>query len=245
MESRPGAIEEEFISYSPMSDIAPEAADDMSIYEILPFEKTMSESEKDSEDGISAGNSVGDVGKPAGNNIENNRSDTTSTASGTGGNPINISVEEGKGKPKATNAVRTLPTAGASTSKAKTPLDSESTFSQDDFERLEKLRNIPLERLTGRQQDELHQVFYKKHAERDIRYMNTRWERPIHMYFESLTNVEEATQSSLDVLARTAISKPMENSFAVCTSVALTGLSVSVAGKVKILFEWDWCFCLR
>ena len=30
----------------------------------------------------------------------------------------------------------------------------------------------------------------------------------------------------------------------VCTSVALTGLSVSVAGKVKILFEWDWCFLL-
>ena len=38
VESRPGAIEEEFISYSPMSDIAPEGADDTSIYEILPFE---------------------------------------------------------------------------------------------------------------------------------------------------------------------------------------------------------------
>ena len=123
MESRPGAIEEEFISYSPMSDIAQEEADNMSVDEILPFEDTMSESGRNSEDGISAGISVGDVGKPAGNNIENNRSDTTSTASGTGGNPINISVEEGKGKPKATNAMRTLPTAGTSTSKAKTPLN--------------------------------------------------------------------------------------------------------------------------
>ena len=73
MESRPGAIEEKFISYSPMSDIAQEAADDMSVYEILPFEESMSESEKNSENGISAGISVGDFGKPAGNNIENNR----------------------------------------------------------------------------------------------------------------------------------------------------------------------------
>ena len=32
--------------------------------------------------------------------------------------------------------------------------------------------------------------------------------------------------------------------YILCTSVALTGQSVSVAGKVKILFEWDWCFCL-
>ena len=129
LESRPGAIEEEFISYSPMSDdIAQEAADDMSVYEILPFEETMSESGKNIEDGISAGISVGDVGKPAGNNIENNRSDFVFTTTGTGGNPINISVEEGKGKPKATNAMRTLPTAGASTTKAKAPLDSESTL---------------------------------------------------------------------------------------------------------------------
>ena len=78
---------------------------------------------------------------------------------------------------------------------------------------MEKLRNIPLERLTGRQQDELHQIFYKKHAERDIRYMNTRWERPIHMFFESLTNVEEATQSSLDVPARTTIPKLRSGEF--------------------------------
>ena len=69
-----GAIEEEFISYSPMSDIAPEETDDISVDDIIPFEDAMSDSEKNSEDGLSAGISVGDVGKPAGNNIENNRS---------------------------------------------------------------------------------------------------------------------------------------------------------------------------
>ena len=66
-----GAIEEAFISYSPMSDIVQEEQDDTSVDEILPFEETMSDSGKISEDGTIA-NSVGDVGKPAGNNIESN-----------------------------------------------------------------------------------------------------------------------------------------------------------------------------
>ena len=126
-----GAIEEEFISYSPMSDIAQEDTDDISVDEIIPCEDAMSDSGKNSEDGLSAGISVGDVSKPAGNNIENNRSDSVSATSGTGGNPINISVDEGKGKGKATAAIRTPSAAGASVAKAKAPMDSESTFSQD------------------------------------------------------------------------------------------------------------------
>ena len=39
-----GAIEEAFISYSPMSDIVQEEQDDTSVDEILPFEETMSDS---------------------------------------------------------------------------------------------------------------------------------------------------------------------------------------------------------
>ena len=58
LESRMGAIEEEFISYSPMSDIAPEEADDISVDEIIPYEDAMSDSGKNSEDGLSAGISV-------------------------------------------------------------------------------------------------------------------------------------------------------------------------------------------
>ena len=65
-ESSMGAIEEAFISYSPMSDIVQEEQDDTSVDEILPFEATMSDSGKISEDGTIA-NTVGDVGKPAGN----------------------------------------------------------------------------------------------------------------------------------------------------------------------------------
>ena len=90
-ESSMGAIEEAFISYSPMSEIAHEEPDDTSVDEILPFEETMS----DFEDGTIA-NSVGDVGKPAGNNIESNRSETLP------------SIEDAtEGESKATNAART------------------------------------------------------------------------------------------------------------------------------------------
>ena len=89
-----GAIVEAFISYSPMSDIVQEEQDDTSVDEILPFEETMSDSGRISEDGTIA-NSVGDVGKPAGINIESNRSG------------VNPSAEEATDvKSKATTAAR-------------------------------------------------------------------------------------------------------------------------------------------
>ena len=185
------AIEEAFISYSPMSDILNDEAEDASVDAIRPYEETMSDAGRNSEDGISAGNSTGDVGKPARNNIENNRSDTHSMSEDTFGNPINASIADGKRKAKADNATRISTQLGASMAKSSGVV--ESTFSQDDFDTLERLRNIPLERLTGSQQEELHNVFYKKHAERNIRYMNRKWERPLHAYFESLIEVEEDT----------------------------------------------------
>ena len=185
------AIEEAFISYSPMSDIVNDEAEEASVDAILPYEETMSDAGRNSEDGISAGNSIGDVGKPARNNIENNRSDTHSMSEDTFGNPINTSIADGKRRTKADNATRSSAPLGTSTAKASGVV--ESTFSQDDFATLERLRNIPLERLTGSQQEELHNVFYKKHAERNIRYMNRKWERPLHAYFESLIEVEEDT----------------------------------------------------
>ena len=70
----------------------------------------MSDSGRNSKGGISAEISFGDVGKPAGNNIENNRLDTRSAI---GGNLINTSVEDGKGKKKANNATRISATSGA------------------------------------------------------------------------------------------------------------------------------------
>ena len=73
-----GALEEAFISYSPMSDIGKEASDNESVGEILPFEEAEGSAES-SEDGISARISDGDVGKPAGNDIESNRSGLKST----------------------------------------------------------------------------------------------------------------------------------------------------------------------
>ena len=40
----PGALEESFISYSPMSDIVQDDTDDITVDAILPFEETMSDS---------------------------------------------------------------------------------------------------------------------------------------------------------------------------------------------------------
>ena len=193
-ESSMGAIEEAFISYSPMSDIVQEEQDDTSVDEILPFEEMMSDSGRFSEDGTIA-NSVGHVGKPAGNNIESNRS---------GSNPSTEEATEVKSK--TTNAARISETSGPSTrssgvsssSTERNPISGLSTsatemkatrtktpaFTQEDFEILEDLRQIPFGRLTGRQQEELHGVFYRKHSERNTRYMNT-WETAIHVYFES------------------------------------------------------------
>ena len=98
-----GAIEEAFISYSPMSDIVQEEQDDTSVDEILPFEETMSDSGGISEDGTIA-NSVGDVGKPAGKNIESDLA---------GINPS--TEEETEGKSKAILAARSSETSGPST----------------------------------------------------------------------------------------------------------------------------------
>ena len=174
-ESSMGAIEEAFISYSPMSDIVQEEQDEQNF------------------------------GKPAGNNIESNRS---------GSNP---SIEEAtEGKSKATNAARIAETSGPSTrssgvstssternpisgfstsaTEKKAPRTKAPTLTQEDFETLEDLRQIPFGRLTGRQQEELHGVFYRKHSERNTRYMNT-WETAIHVFFESLSSERELTQA--------------------------------------------------
>ena len=99
----------------------------------------MSDAGESSEEDITAEPSTGDVGKPAGNNIESNRSGIQTTSQ---------VVEL---KTKASHASRT---SGAST---KTTVE---IFPQEDFGLLEELRQIPLERLTGRQLEELHGVFY-------------------------------------------------------------------------------------
>ena len=118
------AIEEAFISYSPMSDIVNDEAEEASVDAILPYEETMSDAGRNSEDGISAGNSIGDVGKPARNNIENNRSDTHSMSEDTFGNPINTSIADGKRRTKADNATRSSAPLGTSTAKASGVVES-------------------------------------------------------------------------------------------------------------------------
>ena len=61
-EPRKEAIEEEFISFSPMSEFAQDESDDASIDAILPFNETMSDAGESIEEDITAEPSTGDVG---------------------------------------------------------------------------------------------------------------------------------------------------------------------------------------
>ena len=217
-----GAIEEAFISYSPMSEIANEEPDDTSADEILPFEETMSDSGRNSEDGTSAGNSVGDVGKPAGNDIESNRSGMQTTTE---------EIIEGRGKTTSSSRTSTLltttmektsrpsgssmernPSLPGPSTERKTSKAKVAAFSQEDFDTLEELRAIPFGRLTGRQQEDLHGTFYRKHSERNTKYMNC-WETQIHMYFETLADGKDITQSVFDTSTRNATSGLVGDSF--------------------------------
>ena len=172
-----------------MSDIVQDDVDDASVDAILPLEETMSDCGRNSEDGISAGTSIGNVGKPAGNNVGNNRSDISSANADIGGDLPNTSVGVGKGKLKASNASRISGVSESSIERKAMKMPTAS-FSQEDAELLEELTQIPLERLTGRQQEALHGVFYRKHAEKNKRYM-LKAELVIHTYFESLPEEED------------------------------------------------------
>ena len=101
-------------------------------------------------------------------------------------------------KTKASNALRN---SGAST---KTTV---KIFPQEDFELLEELRQIPLEQLTGRQLEELYGIFYRKHAEKNMRYMIA-WELRILAHFESLRKEEDTTESSREWANRSTTSEP-------------------------------------
>ena len=85
-------------------------------------------------------------------------------------------------------------------------------FPQEDFELLEELRQIPLERLTGRQREDLHGVFYKKHATQNMKYM-IGWEIRIHTHFESLRGEETRAELNREVTRRSFTPGPAENSF--------------------------------
>lgn len=158
----------------------------------------MSDSARNSEDGISAGISTGDVGKPAGNNIESNRSRIQA--------PSEVVAE---GRIKANNASRTSGPSESSMNKKESKAKAVS-YTQEDCDALEKHRHIPLLRVTGRQQEELHDVFYRKYAERKTKYMN-RWELLIHAHFPEEGKI---ANPSMEPPTRSTTPGPVENSFA-------------------------------
>ena len=84
------------------------------------------------------------------------------------------------------------------------------SYTQEDCHALEKLRHIPLLQVTGRQREELHDVFYRKYAERNTKYMN-RWELLIHAHF---TEEGKIANPSMEPPTRSTTPGPVENSFA-------------------------------
>ena len=188
------ALEAQFVSYSPMSDIdeAPEKSDDGSVDAILPFDETMSESARNSEDGTIAGISVGDVGKLAGSNIESNRSVSRSNEQST------------EASNEVSNTSRTIgtsaPPAGRRESKVRA-----TTFSQEDFELLANFNDLlntqQIAQLTGGQLEQLYEVFYRKHPERKRQYMLPS-EVTIHAFFELMNMGAEVAQPSVDRTTR-------------------------------------------
>lgn len=117
------------------------------------------------------------------------------------GNRLGVSNDTTEGNAISARIPQNQEIFGSVSSRSLSPQRVESEFSLQEAQHLGRLLEVPILQPTGRQWEDLHGVYYKKHADKLTRYMSAK-ELVVHLRFEEMEEASKKPSSDNVVFLR-------------------------------------------